>query len=242
MQIQACLNGARQAADHSALPLTPQQLATAARTSVEAGARSLHIHPRDAGGRQSLEGRDIAAAVIAVRRACPGVPIGVSTLFAIVPEPVERVERVERWGELPDFASVNFSEPRTVELCHALWSKGVWIEAGLATARDAERFVREGGSQRCVRVLLEPEEPTPAAALATTAAIEAVLDHAGIRLPRLLHGFNTTAWPLFDAAARGGYEARVGLEDMLSLPNAQEAPDNAAIVRAAFERASHWRS
>ena len=77
MLIQACLNGSRVPGAHPALPCTPEELASAARAAVAAGARALHIHPRGPDGAQSLAPEQIGA----VRSACPGVPVGVSTLY-----------------------------------------------------------------------------------------------------------------------------------------------------------------
>jgi uncharacterized protein (DUF849 family) len=211
-------------------------LASAARAAVAAGARSLHIHPRDHDGAQSLAPEHIGATLAAVRSACPGVPLGVSTLYAILPDEERRAAAVRRWDVRPDFASVNFSEPGAGELCAALGEAGVGIEAGLSSPVDAARYLALGLGASCVRVLLEPEEPDVAAALATVAAIEGVLAGAGDRVPRLLHGEGPTAWPLLDAALARGYDTRIGLEDVLTLPEGAPPPDNTSLVRAAFGR------
>ncbi|KPV49338.1 hypothetical protein SE17_33225, partial [Kouleothrix aurantiaca] len=137
---------------------------------------------------------------------------------------------------LPDFASVNFGESGTPELCAALDALGVGIEAGLDTPAAAEAYVRAGMVGRCLRVLLEPGEETTAAALATVAAIEAILEAADDTTPRLLHGGDTAAWTLIDAAAARGYDTRIGLEDVLTLPDGSAAHDNAALVAAAVGR------
>jgi uncharacterized protein (DUF849 family)/RimJ/RimL family protein N-acetyltransferase len=236
MQIQACLNGARRHEEHPALPCTPEELAVAAQAAVAAGASSLHIHPRGPDGAQSLEPEQIGAALAAVRAACPGVPVGVSTLFSILPDPRRRAALVRQWAVCPDFASVNLPEPGTAELCAALRELGVGIEAGLADAADAERYLALGLGDACVRLLLEPEEPTAAEALATVAAIERVLDATGDATPRLLHGEGATAWPLVEAALARGYHTRIGLEDVLTLPDGAPAPDNAALVSVAISR------
>lgn len=88
----------------------------------------------------------------------------------------------------------------------------------------------------CLRVLLEPGEADVPAALATVAAIEAILDRAGDTPPRLLHGEGPTAWALIDAAVARGYDTRIGLEDVLTLPDGTLAPDNAALVAEAIQR------
>lgn len=236
MRIQACLNGAREREEHPALPCTPDELAAAAQAAVAAGASSLHIHPRGPDGAQTLEPDQIGAALAAVRAACPGVPVGVSTLFSILPDPERRIALVRQWQIRPDFASVNIGEPGMAELCAALRELGVGIEVGIASAADAEEFLGLGLGGACLRLLLEPEELTAAEALATVAAIERVLDAAGDSTPRLLHGAGATAWPLIEAACARGYETRIGLEDVLTLPDGAIAPDNAALVSAAIIR------
>src|SRR5215468_7190516 len=78
-RMQACLNGGRSQSDHPAVPVTPAELAAAAAEAVAAGAEELHVHPRAVDGTQSVLAADVGAAVAAVRAACPGIPVGVST-------------------------------------------------------------------------------------------------------------------------------------------------------------------
>ncbi|MER6579665.1 3-keto-5-aminohexanoate cleavage protein, partial [Nonomuraea sp. NPDC001023] len=54
MFIKACLNGSRAADEHPRLPLTPAELAADAVAVRRAGAGAVHLHPRDAAGRESL--------------------------------------------------------------------------------------------------------------------------------------------------------------------------------------------
>jgi len=76
-------------------------------------------------------------------------------------------------------------------------------------------------------------EEEASAALATTAAIIHALDEASIRLPRLLHGFDATTWPVLDAALRYGYDTRIGLEDTLTLPDGSQTIGNAELIALA---------
>lgn len=237
MLIKACLNGSRAPGAHPALPLSPSELAGAAAGAVAAGAGALHIHPRRAGGRQSFEPDDVAAALAAVRGACPGVAVGVTTIAAAEPDVARRLALVGAWATLPDFASVNFSEPGAAEICAVLLDKGIEVEAGLMLPEDARLLIESGLAGRCLRMLLEPDEPQTAAALATVRAIEALLDGAGVGAPRLLHGLEATAWPLLDEALRRGYDTRIGLEDTLAMPDGRPARDNAALVAEARRRA-----
>jgi uncharacterized protein (DUF849 family) len=237
MLIKACLNGSRERGEHPALPLAPGELAREGRRAVDAGAGALHIHPRRADGTQSFDPDDVGAAVAAVRAACPGTPVGGTTAAWVEPDVERRLALVRSWTIRPDFVSVNFSEVGTPELCAALFQAGIGVEAGISTSADAQLLIALGIAGQCVRLLIEPDEATADAALATVQAIEALLDAANIRAPRLLHGFEDSAWPLLDAALARGYDMRIGLEDTLVLPDGSPARDNAQLVAVAREHA-----
>jgi uncharacterized protein (DUF849 family) len=237
MLIEACLNGGRGRDEHAALPLTPAELAQAARDAVHAGAGALHIHPRNAHGAQSLAAGDVAAALMAVRAACPGVPVGGTTIATIEPDVARRVALLRGWAVLPDFVSVNFSEHGAPDVCATLLQKGIGIEAGLAAVGDVRLLLALGLAGRCVRIMFEPDEQDVEAALEHVRAMEALLDEAHVQTPRLLHGFERTAWPLLDVAVQRGYDTRIGFEDTLLMPDGRLAASNAALVAAACERA-----
>jgi uncharacterized protein (DUF849 family) len=200
---------------------------------VAAGAGAIHFHVRSLDGRESLASADVTRVMSAVRRACRGTPAGISTGAWIEPDPDRRLALVRRWHVLPDYASVNFNEPGALEIAEELLELGVGVEAGLTDAGAAEVLVRSGLEDRCLRVLLEPQDPELPAALGTVAAMERVLGAATGRAPRLLHGVDATAWPLLQEAGRRGYDARIGLEDTLRLPGGDPAGDNLELVRAA---------
>lgn len=243
MLMKACLNGNRRPGDHPALPVSPGDLALDARAAVEAGAGALHFHPRMADGSETLEAEPVAAAVAAVRAACPGVPLGVSTGAWIEPDPERRIELAGAWGSLPeearpDFASVNLSERGATEVCAALLSAGIGVEAGLWSPEDARLLLESGLAERCTRLLIElVRERTAEEARATAREIEGVLDEAGASTPRLLHGEGEVAWPMFGYALQRGYDARIGLEDTLVMPDGAHARDNAQLVGAALDLA-----
>ena len=237
MLIKACLNGARKPGEHPTLPLNAEELARDAVLVVAAGARALHIHPRAADGNQSLATHDQATAISAIRMRCPGIPVGVSTAISIEPDVALRLRKVEEWTILPDFASVNFEEPGAVELCQALLERGVGVEASVSSVEEVELLVKSGLAERCLRILLEPVEEEAEAALASTEAVIQALDNAYIQLPRLLHGFEATTWPLLEAALRYGYDTRVGLEDTLALPDGSPTSGNAELITFAASKA-----
>lgn len=236
MLIKAAVNGSRRPDSHPALPLTPDALASAAAGAVAAGAGAIHLHVRGADGSESLAADDVARTLTAVKRLLPATPIGVSTGAWIVPDPTERHALVAGWTVLPDFASVNFHEEGATALANLLFERGVGVEAGLCDASAAARWAESGIAGRCLRVLLEPQDAAVPDALRTAREIEAVLDAAGIPSRRLLHGAESTAWPLLDEAAQRGYDSRIGLEDTLGLPDGSVASENAALVREARRR------
>ncbi len=105
MIVQACLNGARAIGFHPRLPLSPDALARDGASCVAVGAAELHVHARAADGSESLEAMD--ATVLAIRHACPGTLIGVSTGAWIENDEKRTRDAVAGWNELPDYASVN---------------------------------------------------------------------------------------------------------------------------------------
>ncbi|WP_093713074.1 3-keto-5-aminohexanoate cleavage protein [Actinacidiphila alni] len=232
--IQVCLNGSRNRAECSRLPVTAEELAAAAREAVAAGAEDIHLHPKDRDGQDTLEAAAVAAAVNAVRRAVPGVPVGVTTGAWATPDPRARAAQVRSWTVLPDHASVNWHEDGAAEVAAALLDRGIGVEAGIYSGTSAaRRFLDWSGSRRVLRVLAEVTETSPRDALRAAAGL---LDDLGPALaPILLHGEDAAAWPVLRLAAARRLDARIGLEDVLHLPDGTPAPDNAALVRAAHD-------
>jgi len=229
--LKACLNGDRMRADHPAVPFTPDDLARDAKAVVAVGAHALHVHPRDASGRQTLGPRQCAAAIVAIRGAAPETPIGFTTIASIERDPKRRVALIRRWTEKPDFVSVNWHEEGAAALATACVELGIGIEAGIWTIEDARRFVDFGFAPHCLRALVEPVEQRSADALATAAAIVEILATTG--LPLVVHGDERTAWPVLRWAVAHGHGIRIGLEDTLALEGGHPATDNAELIGAA---------
>ncbi len=233
MLLKACINGAREPGDHSALPITAQESArdAAACVAAGAGAGAIHLHPRDGHGRETLDPVVVDAAVEAVRDAV-GVPVGVSTGAWIEPQLTSRVAAVHRWAE-PDFASVNLSEEGALEVMAALVDRGIEVEAGLASTEDVERLVSRGMAEGLLRVLIEPADDDAADQLATARAIDAALDREAVDAPRLGHGLGVATWSVLELSAARGHDLRIGLEDTLVMADGSPAEGNAALVAAA---------
>ncbi|MFZ1971553.1 MAG: 3-keto-5-aminohexanoate cleavage protein [Candidatus Acidiferrales bacterium] len=240
--IECALNGGRTRAEHPGVPCAPQELADSAREAVAAGAGAVHFHVRGRDERESLDADDVARAVEAVRAAIPATPFGVSTGAWIVPDVKARYEKVAAWKVLPPFASINFNEEGGVALAELLLSRGVGIEAGVGSPEAVEALVASGLAGRCLRVMFEPEQQDLRVALDGVERLEKMLERAGVKIPRLLHGLNRTAWDLIDAALQRGYDTRIGFEDVLTLPNGSQAPGNAALVGEAAKRVGRTKT
>ena len=236
--LQACLNGNRDTAFHPAVPRTPDELARDAKAVVAAGADALHVDPRDAAGRESVQPADIAAALAAIRARVPGTPVGVSTGWWIAPGGRARQAPIAAWQVLPDYVSVNLIEEDAPEVIALALGKGIGVEVGLWSVADAERFVALADAPRCLRTLLEINEQDVAEAIAATEGIRAVLARAGLGLPSMLHGYEATKWRRYREALRRGLDTRIGLEDGKHLPSGAVAESNEALIRAASDLAS----
>lgn len=228
MIVQACLNGARAPDYHAALPLTPDAMAADGAASVAAGAAELHIHPRGADGRESLAAVD--ETIQAVRRQCPGTLVGVSTGVWIENDVQQTRARIAAWRTLPDYASVNLSEPDAPAIIDLLHRMGVGVEAGLATVSDARRFIMQLDRNRVFRILIEIEEQDLTAADSITDGIAKVLQEADVVRPILLHGFDDTVWHFVRRARQHRWSTRVGLEDGCLTAAGRRAASNAELV------------
>jgi len=231
--LQATLNGDLTKAAHIAVPVSVEELARDATACVAAGARAIHLHPRDAEGRERLDAEVVDAVVVAVRIAC-GVPVGVSTGAWIEPDLARRLALVQAW-RAPDNASVNMSEAGAPDVMRALIRVGVGIEAGVWTVEDAERLAASGLGGQVTRILVEPVAASAADALGLVADIHRALDRLGLTAPRLQHGDGEATWVLLTDAIRRGLDTRIGLEDTLYEPNGERTTGNEALVRAARE-------
>jgi len=232
--VQACLNGPRERGEHPAIPITAEELASEARRAVEAGAGALHVHPRGIDERESLQPHASGTAIEAIRDACPGTPVGLTTGLWIVGQVSHRVDLVRSWSVAPDFVSVNFSEDGAEQLAELAVSRGIGVEAGLSAVSDAQRLALSGLARRCLRLLVEIDEDDDAtSALALAAQIDQVLDWHVIDRPRLYHGHGRATWAVIERALGRGGDVRIGLEDTLVLADGRLARDNAELVAAA---------
>jgi uncharacterized protein (DUF849 family) len=227
MAVKACLNGGRTREEHPVVPQTPEELAADAVAVRQAGAFAVHVHPRDARGRQTLDARACDAAVAAIRAAVPRLPIGLSTAEAINRDPFARAAVVRQWARPPDFVSVNLGELGWAGIARAARHAGIGVEAGLATPQEAEELALSPFAHQVVRALVEVDDGAEAAM-----AVSALVPRG---VAQLWHGYGERTWEVIRAGAAAGHDVRVGLEDTLTLPDGRVAASNAELVAAAVE-------
>jgi uncharacterized protein (DUF849 family) len=228
--LQVALNGDR---IHPAAPRTPTGIAEAASAAVRAGAHSVHVHAFDQAGRETLDAAACADVLRHIRRLCPDTPVSLTTSATIVADPMERLRVIDGWTVLPDLVTVNQGEPGIIELCELLLSRGVALEAGLLTRDDARAFVASGLGERCRRVLIEPLDLDPEAAVRHAAMMEDIVVSAGISIEQVHHGYGVACWAVNRRALERGHGIRTGLEDVTVLPDGSPARDNTDLVMAA---------
>lgn len=236
--LQCCPNGARPAAASPALPLTPRQLAQDARAVAALGVESLHVHPRDQDGRESLDPAVVGAVTSAIRETTPRVEVGVTTARWVEPDPSDRTRIIGQWGRLPpparpDVASVNVHEHGWRPVCAALHAAGIGVELGVWTTGNAIQLKQAGLPRGTVRVLVEVTVIDAATAVAEA---QRILNALGpMPIPILLHGEETGTWPVLEYAQRNNLDARIGLEDTLTSPDGTRlATSNEELVRHAL--------
>ncbi len=225
MAVKACLNGGRSRGEHPAVPQTPDELAADAIAVRAAGAFAVHLHPRDGNGFPTMDAAACDAAVAAIRAAVPGLPVGLSTSEAILRDPFARAAAVKTWRHPPDFVSVNLSELGWAGIARTALHAGIGVEAGLSTPADAETLTDSVFAHQVVRALVEVHGGVEEARAIARLVPDGV--------PQLWHGSGRLTWEVVAAGAVAGHDVRVGLEDVLTLPDGADATSNAELVSAA---------
>jgi uncharacterized protein (DUF849 family) len=114
-----------------------------------------------------------------------------------------------------------------------LSSAKIGIELGVFHLAAAKALRAAGLPIGTVRVLVEVQPDEPMAALTE---LDRLLEELSwVNVPILAHGEEGGAWPVLLEASRRGLDTRIGLEDVLVLPDGSPAADNLDLVRAARE-------
>jgi uncharacterized protein (DUF849 family) len=228
--LTVCVNGPRTPADHPALPADPAVLARDAAQAIAAGADEVHLHPKDASGRDSLRPVDVRRWVRAFRDELPGVPLGVTTGIWATGGADARLAQVGGWRVQPDLASLNWHEDGADELAACLRSQGIGIEAGLWTVPAARAWASSPHAASCRRILVEVPDLPEDQVRPVAEGILTVIEDARRGIPVLLHGEERSAWPAVLLARQLGLDTRIGLEDTLTRLDGSPAVSNTELV------------
>jgi 3-keto-5-aminohexanoate cleavage enzyme len=226
-------------ADNPALPVTPEEIAAAAKDAYEAGAAVVHVHLRDADERPTADLATARRVVGLIEEACPAL-IQLSTGVGVGVELEERCKLVEvrpRMATLNvcsmTFGSAEFSNPPdgVRRLAYRMGELGVKPELELydgghlemALALHAEGLLEEPLQFSLVMGVLGGMAATPANLVALIDRIPAGSVWQVIGIGR--HNLAMTAIGL----AMGG-NARTGMEDTLLVRRGQPATGNGELT------------
>jgi uncharacterized protein (DUF849 family) len=233
MLLKVALNGARPKTENEYLPHSLEEIEKEVQLLYKNGCKVFHIHCYDKNGNESLKPEDVNNLVAKVKNISSDIKIGISSGDWIEPDFEKRKNCIKAWQNIPDFISVNMIEDNAIEISNLLISKGVLVEAGLNEKKAAEIFVESRLNEGCCRILIEPEQEKFDSAVQTINEIETVLDSSNIKIPRLLHGFNSVSWDILREAKKRGYDSRIGMEDTIYLENGKKVKSNLEIINDA---------
>jgi 3-keto-5-aminohexanoate cleavage enzyme len=242
-------NGAyRTPADHPAVPVTPDGIADAARSCLDAGAAMLHLHVRTPEGRHSLDPGTYLAATAAVRRAVGRrMVVQISTEAAGIYGPAEQMAVVRKVRpeaatvSLRELAAGGTSERELAAFFIWLARTPVMTQFVLHDAGDVRRWIDfrgrgivPDGKWFLLFVLGRYAERKAA----TPRDLLPFLDAEDGAHPWAVCAFGGREHQCVIAGAALGGHARVGFENNLFLRDGRRSPDNAALVRQAAEGGS----
>lgn len=241
-----------------AVPVTPAEMATAAREAFDAGATVVHCHFRDQRpgmGRLPSWDPDVAGAIVdAIRAACPALIINMSTgvMGDDISGPLACLERVRPEMAALNAGSLNYLKTKkdgTWAWPPLLFENPVGKIQAFVTAMDAlgvlpecECFdtgiVRSLALFRQVGLLHAPVHASLVMGVASGMPAKAswlplLIDELepGVVWQTIGIG-RDEVWDLHRRAAELGGHLRTGLEDTFYLPGGAKAPSNGALVEA----------
>ena len=220
MAVEACLNGGRTPDEHPAVPQAPDELARDALAARQAGAFAVHLHPRDADGRQTMSAER-------VRRRRGRHPLGGT-------RPADRA--LDGRGDrsrplcaggchlaLADAARFRLGQPRRGRLAGADPRRAPRRNRHRGRACNARRRTGVRGQRIRAPGPQSPRRGGWRCRGGSSGGPPLVLEGVA----QLWHGYGRLTWEVLEAGAVAGHDVRVGLEDVLVLPDGRTAKDNA---------------
>lgn len=240
-------NGATKTkADHSALPLTPEELARTAVQCLEAGAAMMHLHVRGADGGHTLSPDIYRQAIASIRRAVGDkLVIQATSESGGLYSPDEQMQAVRELKPeavslaLRELIRGDTGERAVADFFHWLPRNGCVPQYILYTPEEVDRY----------RALLErdviPDSPHwvlfvlgryTGGRQSQAADLVPFLNQA-VPFPWSMCAFGAAEHACATAAMSLGGHVRVGFENNVHLKDGSTAKDNAALVRQVAEAA-----
>jgi uncharacterized protein (DUF849 family) len=243
------------------VPVTPAEMAAEARAAFDAGASVMHVHLRrqeEGMGRMPSWDPDVAEAIVsAIREACPGVIINLTTgvIGADISGPAECLRRVRPEIAACNAGSLNYLKlkddgtwawpPMVFDNPVAKVQKFLDVMAETGTHPEFECF--DVGIVRSVAMYVKAGMLTPAMGrpecnfvMGVASGMPCDADLLAL-LPRWLPADavwqttligRTEIWPVHQRTAELGGMLRTGLEDTFYLPDGTRARSNGELVEA----------
>lgn len=232
--VKAAVNGGRQRDESPDVPLTVEEIAEDAARAVGHGADVVHAHARTADGGQTIDPQHIADMVRAVRERDPKVVVGTTTGLWTCQGHEDRMAQIRSWPQewLPDFASVAFCEEGAAEAAELVVARGMMLESAVWDLSDVPALLASPTLHSNVRILIEPLDEDPDAAVRECREMAAALRAGGVTAPLLYHGLEGSAWAVVRAAIEDGVQVRVGIEDMTTDERGEPASNSVQVTEA----------
>ena len=240
-----------------AVPVTPEEMATSARQAFDAGASIMHIHFRrqepGSGHLPSWEPGVAGEICAAVRAACPGVIINMSTgvLGADISGPVGCLRTVRPEIAACNAGTLNYLKTRgdgtwawrPIVFDNPVEKVGAFLAAMKETGTRPEMECFDLGILRSVALYVETgmlEHPDYNLVMGVASGMPADPELLPYLVKQVKPGspWQVTAigraevWPLHRRAAELGGHLRTGLEDTFYLPTGGRAEGNGALIDA----------
>ncbi len=240
------------------VPVTPEQMAASAKEAFDAGATIMHTHVRNQqpgmGYLPSWDPDDSEAVCAAIREACPGVVINLSTgvMGPDISGPLACLDRVR-----PEMAALNAGTLNYLKVTRG----GAWAWPPLVFDNPVEKveqfalFMRERGILgececfdtgilRSVDLFRHVGLLEPPIDVSLIMGVASGMPAKPAWLPLLIDELpegatwqvigigRSEVWDLHRRAAELGGNLRTGLEDTFYLPDGNKAPSNGALIEA----------
>lgn len=241
--IMSAPNGARRSqADHPALPILPEELATNAAALLDAGVAILHLHVRDERGKHTLDAERYRDAIAAIHdRVGDNLVIQVTTEAVGIYDADQQMAVVRELRPeavslaLREICPADADEPVLADFCAWMNVESIWPQYILYSVEDVKRFeaMRRRGvfADAAPFVMLVLGNYTDAKA-GTVSELDGLLAAADFdALPWAVCCFGANEQAVMLAALNRGGHVRIGFENNVVLADGSPATDNAALIR-----------